>query len=103
MTEQARRILALCESLTHGERRAVAAALLDREDTMTAGEKLAVAWCRENGTTLSEMRRRSRAPLLLDKRRQLYAALAVAGLSSTEIGRVCDRDHTSILCGLRKA
>lgn len=51
----------------------------------------------KNGVALAVLRGRSRTVLVNAIRREAVIAATEAGFSSTEIGRYCDRDHSTIL------
>lgn len=56
----------------------------------------------EHGFTLDELRGRRRTASLAMARNHLYAACRARGLSLPEIGRLTDRDHTTVMSGLRR-
>lgn len=63
-----------------------------------------IAWeiTNEFGLTLAELRGRGRSGFLCNARFEAFARCRALGYSTPEIGRFFNRDHTSVMYGLRK-
>lgn len=57
--------------------------------------------CSQNATTPKIMRHPSRLAGLVKKRKAIMHAMRSLGFSYPEIGRVCDRHHTTVLSNVR--
>jgi hypothetical protein len=79
------------------------AALLCRARLVERGFlPLADAVSTETGVPLRELLGRSHRASVSRARQVLFAALALEGLSTPEIGYLLARDHTTVLHGLRR-
>lgn len=72
--------------------------IITRQQVLT----LATAVMAETGVSVDAMLGRSRVARVSDARQRLWAALWRAGWSIGEIGRTLDRDHTTVMAGLRR-
>lgn len=68
----------------------------------TALAKIAGDVSEVSGVSIDEMKGRSRNRQTVDARQLCYWQGRKAGLSLPEIGRFFNRDHTTVLSGLRK-
>lgn len=59
------------------------------------------AVCARYFVSLEEVLGRSRMKAIAQARRGCFAAMRVRGLSLPDIGRLLDRDHTTVLAGIR--
>jgi chromosomal replication initiation ATPase DnaA len=56
-----------------------------------------------HGVSVEDILGRARTKLISEARHDLMACLWGSGLAFAEIGRMLDRDHTTIISGVRRA
>lgn len=79
------------------EKKAIRAARMARIDRMLVGI------CERHGVTKNEVLGRGRTAIVASARNELMAQLWRSGVPLAEIGRLLDRDHTTVLAGVRRA
>ena len=94
-------VLELVAALTHDQRVGVLRALHEGVSADRNINRCIDRWCDKRGTTREIMRAAGRARSVSHMRQRLFAWLTSQRYSSAEIGIALNRDHSTVLEGVR--
>lgn len=70
--------------------------------SMARFERMATDIAKKFGFTIDDVRGEMRSNAISECRRAIYYRLRQEGLSFSQIGRICRKDHTSVMYGCKK-